>query len=175
MSRRARSLLEITLIDASSGGLHNLIMDIRVVWLLHFASVAFMTGLIWLVQVVHYPLMNRVDPAQFTSFHAVHSTRITFIVGPAMLVELATAIGLVVAASFGSFAKVLAWSCLALTAGVFASTAFLSVPQHAILGENFNQSAHARLVSTNWVRTILWSLHLVICLWGSIPRQGELS
>jgi len=150
-------------------------MEIRAVWFLHFASVAFMTGLIWLIQLVQYPLMSRVAPSEFTSYHAAHSTRITFIVGPAMLLELATAAGLVMAAASGKFSHTLAWTCLALTAGVFASTAFLSVPQHAILGSGFDAAAHARLVSTNWVRTVLWTAHLVICVWASITRRGDLS
>jgi hypothetical protein len=150
-------------------------MEIRSVWFLHFASVAFMTGLIWLIQLVHYPLMDRVSSAEFTAFHTAHSTRITFIVGPAMILELATAAGLILAAWAGKFPQGLAWTCLALTIGVFASTALLSVPQHAILGSGFNEAAHARLVSTNWVRTILWTAHLVIVVWASITRLGDLS
>ena len=150
-------------------------MEIRAVWFLHFASVAVMTGLIWLIQLVHYPLMNRVSPAEFTSFHSAHSTRITFIVGPAMILELATAAGLVLAAVSGRFSSGLAWACLALTAGVFASTALLSVPQHAVLASGFDAAAHARLVSTNWVRTLLWTIHLVLCVWVSITRPGETS
>jgi hypothetical protein len=150
-------------------------MEIRAVWFLHFASVAFMTGLIWLIQLVQYPLMDRVAPADFPAYHAAHSTRITFIVGPAMILELATAAGLVMAAGSGRVSHPLAWTCLALTVGVFASTAFLSVPQHAILGSGFDAAAHARLVSTNWVRTILWSAHLAFCVWASITRPGDFS
>ncbi len=143
-----------------------------ILWLAHLSSVAFMTGLIWLVQLVHYPLMRLVDPRRFAEFHALHSSRITFIVGPAMVLQLVTAGALVLSPAWNGVSVVVSWTCLVLSVGVFASTAFLSVPQHAILGSGFDVSAHSSLVTTNWVRTLLWSLHLGVCLWASVNRQG---
>jgi len=132
------------------------------IWKLHFASVAFMAGLIWLVQLVHYPLMSLVDRARFAEFHAAHSFRITWIVAPVMLLEAATA-GLLPLMSVVE--PKLAWICVGLTGVAFASTGLLSVPQHSRLSSGFAGDAHSRLVQTNWVRTIAWSIHLVICLW----------
>ncbi len=130
-------------------------------WKLHFASVAFMTGLIWLVQLVHYPLMSLVDRGRFAEFHSAHSFRITWIVAPIMGLELVTAVLLPL---LGAAEVQVAWICLALTGLVFASTALLSVPEHSRLSSGFLGDAHLRLVQTNWVRTVAWSIHLVICL-----------
>ena len=134
-------------------------------WWIHFGSVAFMCGLIWMVQLVHYPLMNRVAPEKFVSFHAAHSARISWIVGPVMASELVSAVTLMLDAVQGASSLAIAGACLAMTLGVFGATAFLSVPQHSRLARGFDSQAHSRLVSTNWVRTVIWSVHLAFCLW----------
>ena len=133
------------------------------IWLGHLISVAWMTGLIWLIQVVHYPLMRDVAPERFPSFHAAHSAGITPIVMGPMLLELGTAVLLVVACPpwLRSWE---AWSMLGLSLVVFAATAVLSVPAHGALSDGFDPVAHARLVETNWVRTVAWTLHLLLCL-----------
>ncbi len=38
----------------------------------HLAATAAMTGLIWFVQVVHYPLFDLVGRAQFVGYEAAH-------------------------------------------------------------------------------------------------------
>lgn len=126
----------------------------HVLWILHLCSVAFMTGLIWLIQLVHYPLMDRVPMERFSEFHAAHSFRITGIVGPVMGLELLTGVGLVV------LGRPWAWGFLLLTGVTFGATAFLSVPAHSRLSQGFDPVSHAFLVRSNWVRTLAWSLHL---------------
>ena len=59
--------------------------------LAHAASTWALVGLIWIVQLVHYPLMATVGTPQFPSYHAAHAQRITWVVAPLMLAELATA------------------------------------------------------------------------------------
>jgi len=51
-----------------------------------------------------------------------------------------------------------------LTGVVFASTALLSVPAHQRLAGGLDRAIHRRLVLTNWVRTLAWSLHLALCV-----------
>src|SRR4051794_35751848 len=52
------------------------------------ASTLFMTGLIWFVQVVHYPLFAEVDPAGFRRYHAAHTRATTRVVLIPMILEL---------------------------------------------------------------------------------------
>ena len=51
----------------------------------------FMVGLIWFVQVVHYPLFAHVGRTQFPEYERLHNQFTTWIVGPVMLLELTTA------------------------------------------------------------------------------------
>ena len=50
------------------------------VLLAHVASSLFMVGMIWTIQVVHYPLFALVGTDQFTAYEAAHSSRITALI-----------------------------------------------------------------------------------------------
>ena len=50
-----------------------------------------MFGVIWLVQLATYPLQVHVPPEGFVDYQAGHMYRISFVVGPLMLVEAGTA------------------------------------------------------------------------------------
>ncbi len=61
------------------------------VLLVHIAATLFMTGLIWFVQIVHYPLFSSVGADGFVAYEAAHTARTTWVVGPPMLLEAGTA------------------------------------------------------------------------------------
>lgn len=137
-------------------------MGERELLLLHAALTWFLTGLIWIVQLVHYPLFAHVDRARFTAFEAEHCRRISWIVMPAMLSELATGVWLV-AEPPAALASAWAWVGLALLAVIWGSTAHFSVPCHRVLERGFDERAHRRLVATNWIRTLAWSARALLC------------
>lgn len=118
----------------------------------HALSTTMMAGLIWFVQIVHYPMFARVGAEGFVRYAIEHQARTTVVVLPLMLVELVTAGWL--AFALGS---AMAWAGLVLVALVWASTFFVQVPIHAKLGAGFDAVLARRLVLTNWVRTGLWS------------------
>ena len=134
------------------------------VFLAHLLATLAMLGAIWIVQVVHYPLFAGVGEAGWAAYEASHQTRITFVVGPLMVLELATAVWLVLDRP----AALPAWSVLlgvALVGLIWASTAFVQVPLHTALGGAFDADAHGRLVATNWVRTAAWTARAGLVLW----------
>ena len=139
-------------------------METKLVLLTHAAATLFLVGLIWMVQVVHYPLFNMADRANFSAFEAAHSNRISLIVGPTMLLEIVTAGWLLLARPDGIPVWTL-WAGAALVGAVWFVTGFLSVPQHAILSAGFDQRAYRTLVDTNWIRTIAWTLRGALVLW----------
>jgi len=120
---------------------------------------------IWFVQVVHYPLFARVGPPDFSDYSIRHTRLTGLVVGPPMLLEAATAVALVVWTPPGISVS-LAWTGLVLVAGIWLSTALLQAPRHTALGRGFNPAAHRFLVTSNWLRTVLWSLRglVVLCL-----------
>jgi hypothetical protein len=56
------------------------------------------------------------------------------------------------------------WPATALLVVVWASTFFLLVPAHDLLARGFDANVHARLVSSNWIRTFAWSARAALCV-----------
>jgi hypothetical protein len=126
------------------------------VLLLNVASTLFMTGLIWFVQVVHYPLFNSVGAERFAAYEARHSNLTTYVVIVPMFIELITSIALLWQRP-EFIATWQLWLGLLLVLVIWFSTAFLQVPQHNILSQGFNETAYNLLVSSNWLRTFAWT------------------
>ena len=98
--------------------------------LLNFASTWAMVGLIWLIQIVHYPLFVKVGEQQFKEYSEDHQRLITYVVLPLMFVELGTAVLLWFSRPDGvSDAWVIAG--LALVLLIWGSTFLIQVPQHS--------------------------------------------
>lgn len=118
-------------------------------FIIQIFSCFFLTGLIWTIQLVHYPSFAYLEKNTFTEFHLFHSNRITLIVGPLMLAELISAYFL--------YSK-LDWSLnLGSVILIWLITAFISIPLHNKLRRQQNQDVIKSLVTTNWLRTILWT------------------
>ncbi len=95
--------------------------------LVDLASTLFMTGLIWSVDRVHYPLFARVAREAFRDYHAEHTRRTAEVVRGPMSLELVTSIVLVVWPPSGSDA-VLAWAGSGGRAGVLVGHGRLGGP-----------------------------------------------
>lgn len=140
------------------------------VLLLHVVSTLLMVGVIWIIQVVHYPLMAFADRNRYPAFQRAHERRIGWVVIPLMLIELVTAVALAMA-PWSPVPRALARIGLALLAVIWASTFSLQVPRHRRLQRGFDQVAHERLVRSNWVRTVAWSARgmLVLVMMRFLP------
>lgn len=142
-----------------------------VLFIAHAACTWALTGLIWLVQVVHYPLFALVGAPAFPAYHAAHTRLITPIVAPLMIVEAVTAVWIVVVRADAPRA---AWTGLALVGVVWLATFGLSVPRHdALLRGGYDLSVVESLVTTNWVRTIAWTLRAGLAAWLLLRGLGR--
>ena len=132
--------------------------------LLHTAATLYMTGLIWFVQVVHYPLFLEIDGDAFRQYSASNQRRTALVVAPAMLLEAVTAIGLVALFPAGP-ERVAAWVGLGLLSAIWLSTAFVQVPLHRRLLGGYDRHTIEQLIHSNWFRTFAWTLRAVLALW----------
>lgn len=130
---------------------------------IHFAACCYMTGVIWFVQLVHYPLFLSYDAGTFSLTMKRHQTLTSFVVGPVMLLEMATGIYLL---SSSSVKPSIAAMNLILLVMIWLVTALVSVPLHAALERSFDAKRAERLVKTNWWRTALWSARCFLLLVG---------
>jgi hypothetical protein len=138
------------------------------VLLFHAGWTFFLTGLVWFVQVVHYPLFAAVGRSEFPAYEAEHVRRVSWVVGPAMLAEAVSA-GILVWVAEGPASRLVFAVNAVLLAAIWLSTALWQVPQHDRLRQGFRADAAARLIRTNWVRTVCWSLRSLLLAYAGFP------
>ena len=131
-------------------------MTLRLLLLLNFAAATYLTGLIWTVQVVHYPSFGLVPKAAWPAFHKAHTRRMSVVVLAPMVLELALAAWLAWAGR-ATLPDGAGWWSLALVGLVWAVTFFISVPFHNRLEQGFDYVAIDGLTRTNWLRTLAWT------------------
>jgi hypothetical protein len=139
---------------------------VTLLFLVHFAATLYMTGVIWVVQVLHYPMLGRVGPA-FDDCQSFHLAKTGFVVGPPMLAEAVTAVLLV----WQHAHKPMLWAGLGLLIAIWLSTALVQVPQHNRLKCGWDARTHTELVKSNWVRTWAWTARSLLLVIFSASTQ----
>jgi hypothetical protein len=132
-----------------------------VLLVVHLAATAAMCGLIWFVQVVHYPLFAGVGVHRFTEYEQRHQRATAWVVGPFMAIEGVSAL-LIAGWLRDEVGPVPVGAGLLLLAVVHGSTVLLQVPAHARLSTGYDRAVAARLVRTNWIRTAGWTLRTAV-------------
>ena len=126
-----------------------------------------MFGLIWFVQLVHYPLFQRIPPDAFIAYETEHANRTGFIAFPLMFAELLSALALLAPTLRPAaipFAQALCGA--ALVGLLWASTVFVQIPLHNRLHQAHNPAIIQRLIASNWLRTAAWTARaILVILW----------
>ena len=145
---------------------------LRLVLLANVAATLMLTGLIWFVQVVHYPLFARVGLERFAAYEAAHVRATGRVVGLPMIVEAITSAVLAGWPPAPELALVYRLGLL-LVVLIWVSTVVVQVPKHEALGAAFDPKVHGGLVRTNWIRTAAWSARGVLVLYALARLLGE--
>jgi hypothetical protein len=129
----------------------------QVIFLIHFAASFIMMGAMWFVQVAYYPNLQYIGGPEFIRYQQEHIRRVSTVAWTMLFVELATAIALPFFP--GSLERRIAVTAnLLLLLVIWWSTWRVQVPLHKTLERGFDAAAHRRLVQTNWLRTVCYSL-----------------
>ncbi|MFK7924641.1 MAG: hypothetical protein AB8H47_21975 [Bacteroidia bacterium] len=131
---------------------------------LHLLISGMLCGIIWIIQVLHYPLFAHVGEAAFAQYESLHRTWISPLVGPLMVAELITGLILLTWRPDG-ISPYLLWIGAALIGIIWINTFFQAVPLHNKLLDGLNPEAVTSLVRVNWIRTIAWTVRLGILGW----------
>lgn len=130
-------------------------------FLINYCSTLIMTGAIWLAQLSQYPLLAFVGPQYFIEYEKQHIKRISFLAWSIITIELITGL-LLTSSYFPILPKVISIICFVLILINFLTTWFIQFPIHKKLSLGFNTTLHKKLVTTNWIRTIAWSLRSLV-------------
>ena len=129
-------------------------------FMIHLISTSMMVSLIWLIQILHYPSFIYVDRDQYESFQKFHMKKISFIVMPLMVTEfLTSAYILLFGNNENEYLFTLSFILLLVIWGL---TIFIFSNIHQELSLGYNQRIIFSLIHLNWIRTILWSLRLMM-------------
>jgi hypothetical protein len=129
--------------------------------LIHLVSLFFLTGVIWLVQLLHYPSFASFEESKFIDLMKWHQMRVSWVVIPAMLIELITGGWICWLGSFHDLIWNVNFALIILT---WLSTMIFQGPVHGKLLLGYSQSNIRYLVQTNWIRTLLWSVRAALLL-----------
>jgi hypothetical protein len=120
-----------------------------------------LSGLIWTVQLVHYPLFALVGQGEWPRFHRAHGWRVTLLVGWLMPLELVASLALAATGSPRWFVVLQ----LMLVVVIWLVTALAAVPLHRRLEQRHDPVAIAQLVGWNWIRTAAWTGRALLLGW----------
>jgi hypothetical protein len=124
----------------------------NLVFVSHGAVTWLMVGLIWTIQVVHYPLFASVGAESFRQYEAGHTRRMS-----RLLVLPASAEVVLAAAVFALWPDALTFAAGALLAAIWVMTAMVHAPLHGRLALGFDHDAITALTKANWWRTVAWT------------------
>ena len=127
----------------------------------HSALCFYMSGLIGVIQFIHYPSFSFINEEQFIQFQNQHTAVMGGLAGPFMILELLTASLLLIQPTW------LPGPMLPISSGVWfvnlivviilwLVTFIFSVPLHNKLLQGKDHLHIQKLVRTNWIRTCLW-------------------
>ena len=127
--------------------------------IIHLIATSVMVGVIWTIQLVHYPSFHFIELNQYTTFQRFHMSRISYVVIPAMLTELFTLILIII--SMDQVEPIILASALLLIV-IWLMTAVFFSGMHQKLTLGYDQGIVEKLVKLNWGRTLLWTLRLLL-------------
>ena len=118
-----------------------------------------MVGVIWVIQLVHYPSFNYVEKQRYSNFQSFHMMRISYVVIPVMLAELLTLVLLIYTMDEIEIALVLSGTILLM---IWFITAIFFSDAHQKLTLGYDKSVVRDLIKMNWSRTLLWTFRLIL-------------
>ncbi len=125
---------------------------------------AYLVGLIWLIQLIHYPSFASIAAERWQGFHHAHTTAMGLLAGAPMVASLL--LGLWLAWRDGGSPQYVALGC---EVAAWIVTFAVSVPLHQRLAAGPDPQAIALLISTNWLRTAAWTVKLGVLLTQRLP------
>lgn len=115
-----------------------------------------MAGLCWFVQIVHYPLFRQIELEVFPQYERKNFVT-GFLTVPIMTIELASALYLL----YHSLSPI-HFLNVGLLGIIGLSTALFQVPIHLKLSRHATSALIDKLILTNWIRTISWTIRMII-------------
>jgi len=126
---------------------------------IHLIFTSIMVGVIWVIQLVHYPSFHFIKPDIYTVFQKFHMEKISMIVMPMMIAELITVLLLLYSEDSKNTLIIISFILLIIIWGITA-VFFSGVHNKLIAG--YQATIVNNLIVMNWIRTLLWTIRLLL-------------
>ena len=140
-----------------------------IAFLITLALTLYMSGMIWSMQILEYPLFALVGPKEFPEYHRRHNRGLPFLVIIPSIGAFVSAVVLI----FTRPARLPLWSTIVIAVldlFIIAATAVREAPLHAQLDrEGYSPTVIRQLVLGNWIRTLLWTINAILLLVLTVP------
>lgn len=133
------------------------------IFLLNLVLSFIAVGLIWTIQLVHYPSMKYIPKDRFPEYHNFHSIRISILAIPLMFAELVTST-ILLYQNLNNAIQTIFLVNLILVLLIWLSTFLIQVPLHNALSKEKNTEKLSKLIFSNWIRTILWTARSILMI-----------
>jgi len=115
--------------------------------------------LIWMVQLIIYPSFLRYESHSLEKWHLTYTGRITVIVAPLMMAQIALAGFLVITRTSYNSLEILALGLIILN---WLLTFFVFIPLHQKIDvQPADRNVQRRLVQSNWIRVVLFMFSII--------------
>ena len=132
-----------------------------IIFFIHIVFTSFMVGVIWVIQIVHYPAFHFINKKKYINFQKLHMDKVSIIVVPAMIIELITSVILVYNETPINIILITSFVLLLV---IWIITGIVFTKIHQVLQSGYQQTIVKGLVKMNWIRTVLWTLRLFLLM-----------
>jgi uncharacterized membrane protein len=123
--------------------------------LIQCAAFWFMAGVTWTLQILNYPLLEKINSSTFASYQEAHNKRFGKVMIPGVLLAVVTTLLLFFDRPFDISLTVPIIQAILLLI-ITGSAAVYAAPAHKKLEKNFDQIPVSALIWTNWLRLGAW-------------------
>jgi len=135
------------------------------VLIINLTAAAFLAGLMWFAQIVHYPLFTSIEKKSFIEYSILQLKRTNYLFYIPMLLEGAFSL-LFIFDYPNVVSEFVPIICLAISTGAWLISFGKIAPLLDKLNdEGLDKEVVEELVKLNWVRTLCWSLKVLILIY----------
>ena len=125
------------------------------IFLLNLVLSFIAVGLIWTIQLVHYPSMKFIPKERFVEYHNFHSMRISILAMPLMFAELVTSLMLFYQ-NFNNTIQTIFLANLIIIVLIWLSTFLIQVPLHNALSKEKYTEKLSKLMCFILLSSNIW-------------------
>ena len=130
--------------------------------ILNLALSGILMGVILITQFISYPLLKSIPKDSFIDYHATYTGYIAPLVGPLMVFELIV----ISILTFQDPTNTIHIASTTLVIMIWLSTFLIQVPLHNNLSKAFHLGKINKLIRSNWIRTLGWSIKFGLALYS---------